>query len=78
MNAPTANRFVPVGVLFDVEHAGPVIRIWCTACNKHEHLGDDSDNTVAAAKASHRCGERTSAWDCGTRGRRTSHMRDRS
>ena len=65
MSAPVSNRFVPVGVRFDLEHAGPVIRIWCNTCDKHQLLPDDGDGTVDAARKSHRCGPRTSDWDCG-------------
>lgn len=40
------NRFVPVGDGFEVEHAGPIIRIWCGGCDKHGHLSDDDQSTV--------------------------------
>jgi hypothetical protein len=66
----TRSRFGRAGECFDLEHAGPVIRIWCRACSKHELLSDDEERTVEAAKEAHRCGERISPWDRGDTGGR--------
>lgn len=66
-----ANQFVAIAEGFDLEYAGPVIRIWCQACDKHEGLPDDEDATVEAARAEHRCGERTSPWHVGEIGVRS-------
>ena len=66
-----ASRFVDLGGFFDIEYAGPFIRIWCGACDKHEPLPDDEPGTLEAARVAHRCGERVSLWesaDLGSRG----------
>jgi hypothetical protein len=60
-----ANRFAAAGQMFELEHAGQFIRIWCVACDKFEHLPDDQRGTVATARSVHRCGGRASAWACG-------------
>jgi hypothetical protein len=65
VNVQQAHRFVSAGGGFDVEHAGPVIRIWCGVCDKHDHLPHDDEATVERWKAAHRCGERISQWDRG-------------
>ena len=54
-------RFVSVGGLFVLEGSGPVVRLWCDRCCKHELLTDGTA-TMASAKQAHRCGPRTSAW----------------
>jgi hypothetical protein len=65
VSASVTGRFVPVDGRFDLEHAGPVVRIWCNTCDKHELLPDDDEQTVDEARKAHRCGPRTSDWDCG-------------
>jgi hypothetical protein len=66
---PTARRpqFVALDRLFDLEHAGPIVRIWCNACDKSQVLADDAIATVETARESHQCGPRTSVWDKGER-----------
>lgn len=57
------NRVVPGGEGFDLEHDSSGIHIRCRACDRHERLPDDHDETVDAARSAHRCGSKTSAWD---------------
>lgn len=59
-------RFVAVGDMFDVEYAGQFVRIWHDVCRKHDLLPDGDESTVKKWKAAHRCGDRTSGWDCGS------------
>lgn len=63
-------RFVAAGGGFEVEYAGPVIRIWHESCLNHDLLPDDDGATVARWKATHRCGARVSPWDRGDFGGR--------
>jgi hypothetical protein len=68
INTGVANQFRAVGEGFEVEYAGPVIRIWHVPCLNHELLADDDRATVVERKAVHRCGERVSPWDRGEHG----------
>ena len=51
----------PIG-RFSVSY-GPVNRLWCNVCDKHENLPDLTNQTVQGLEASHTCGPRTAAWD---------------
>lgn len=66
----SAKRFVAAGGGFEVEYAGPVVRIWHEPCLNHDLLPDDDCVTVARWKAIHRCGARVSPWDRGDFGGR--------
>lgn len=58
-------QFVPVEGGFALEHAGPVVRLWCDVCNKHQLLPDKGAETIGATREAHRCGPRTSPGDSG-------------
>jgi hypothetical protein len=63
VSASATNRTVPAGRFFDLEYIGSIVRIRCRTCDKHEQLPDDSKDAVEAAKATHRCGTKTSVLD---------------
>ena len=62
---PGAGQFVALDRLFDLERAGPIVRIWCRGCDKHQVLAGGGVATVEAARESHCCGPRTSGWGTG-------------
>ena len=67
-STPATDRVVRVGEFFDLEYDGSEIHIRCRACDKHEQLSDDHEETLDAARSAHRCGTRPSAWDHGNPG----------